>query len=137
MIKKTKINNETILKNEIVEKDVKIKYIFNILLLLGSISFLIVGLSSYFKHNIFSYLNADQIIFFPQGLTMCFYGLCGLIISINQFKIIVLRIGEGYNEFNKEKGTVKIFRKGLQNSEINITYLLTDIVRNIIYNNMN
>ena len=136
MIKKTKINNETILKNEIVEKDVKIKYIFNILLLLGSISFLIVGLSSYFKHNIFSYLNADQIIFFPQGLTMCFYGLCGLIISINQFKIIVLRIGEGYNEFNKEKGTVKIFRKGLQNSEINITYLLTDIVRNIIYNNV-
>jgi len=128
MIKKTKFKSDTILKNEIFETDVKIKYIFNILLLLGSMSFLIVGLSSYFKHNLLSYLNAEQIIFFPQGLTMCFYGLCGIIISINQFRIILLKIGEGYNEFNKENGTVKIYRKGLQNSEINITYLLTDIV---------
>lgn len=43
---------------------------------------------------------------------MCFYGLIGVILSINQFLILYLKIGEGYNEFNKETGMMTIYRKG-------------------------
>lgn len=62
---------------------------------------------------------------------MCFYGTCGIIVSINQIRIMLMKIGEGYNEFNKEKGIMQIYRKGLigKDSDINIIYPLNDIVR--------
>nr|AKL78979.1 photosystem I assembly protein ycf4 [Euglena viridis] len=121
--------NESILKENIVETDKLIKYLFNITILLGASSFLIVGISTYIGHNIISFFNASEIIFFPQGLTMCFYGIAGIIIGVNQLKILILKVGEGYNEFNKEKGVMTIFRKGIQgkNSDISINYPLTDI----------
>lgn len=123
--------SESILKENIVETDKLTKYIFNITILLGAFSFLIVGISSYIGHNILSFFNASEIIFFPQGLTMCFYGTAGIIVGLNQLKILILEVGEGYNEFNKEKNVMTIFRKGIQgkNSDININYPLTDIVR--------
>lgn len=61
---------------------------------------------------------------------MCFYGTCGVIVGINQIRIILSKIGEGFNEFNKEKGIMQIYRKGPmgENSDVNIIYPLTDIV---------
>lgn len=67
---------------------------------------------------------------------MFFYGSIGLIISTSQFLILYWKVGEGYNEFNKEKGTVKIYRKGYpgknSSSEVELTYEIKDILR--IYN---
>ena len=106
-VKKEKMNtfqNNNILRESIVEPNKNIKYLLNSILLLGTSSFLIVGISSYLKFNIIPFLDASQIVFFPQGITMCFYGLTGVILSINQFLILHLKIGEGYNEFNKETG---------------------------------
>lgn len=125
------LKNETILKEIIKEEDKVLKYILNITILLGAFGFFIVGISSYLGYNLIPFLNATQIIFFPQGLTMLLYGTAGIIIGINQLKILVLEIGEGYNEFNKKKGTLTVFRKGIKGkiSDINIVYLLTDIVR--------
>jgi len=125
------LKTNTILKEKISEDDKGIKYLLNLIILGGGLGFLVVGISSYIKSNIVFFLNADQIIFFPQGLTMCFYGLCGTIVGINQLRILILEIGEGYNEFNKTDGTMKIFRKGLKgkNSDINIVYPLEEIVR--------
>ena len=62
---------------------------------------------------------------------MCFYGSLGLILSINQFAISILNIGEGFNEFDKTKGNMKIYRKGFpgKNSDVDIIYPLKDIVR--------
>lgn len=122
---------ENIFKEEIKESNQVIKYLLNSTIFLGSLGFLIVGISSYLKFNLVPFLDSSQIIFFPQGLTMCFYGNLGLILSINQFAISILKIGEGYNEFDKVKGTVNVFRKGFpwKNSDINITYPLKDIVR--------
>lgn len=127
---------EAILREEIVESDKLVKWIFNISILLGGIGFLTVGISSYIKNNLIPFLNADQIIFFPQGITMCFYGTCGIIVSMNQIRIMLLKIGEGFNEFNKEKGIMQIYRKGLigENSDVNIIYPLTDIVRKVSIN---
>lgn len=96
--------NESILQEKISEPNKVIKYIFNSIILLGAAGFLVVGISSYLRFNIISFLNADEIIFFPQGITMCFYGILGIILSINQFLILNWKIGEGYNEFNKETG---------------------------------
>lgn len=128
------IKSNTVLKEFITEEDKITKYVLNFIILGGGLAFLIVGISSYLKQNIIFFLKADQIIFFPQGLTMCFYGFCGTIVGINQIKILTQNIGEGYNEFDKEEGTMKIFRKGTKgkNSDINITYPLEEIVRNEI-----
>lgn len=129
------IKTETKFKEYILETDKLIKYILNLIILMGSLGFLIVGISSYIKYNLLIFLKADQIIFFPQGLTMCFYGFFGTIISINQTKILLTNVGEGYNEFDKKKDIMKIYRKGLngKNSDINITYSLKDILRNKTY----
>lgn len=123
--------NQKILREEIYEKNKIIKWIYNIIILLGGCGFLVVGISSYIQYNLVYFLNSDQILFFPQGITMCFYGICAIIISINQIKITLNKVGEGYNEFNKEVGLMKIYRKGTKgkNSDVNITYALTDIVR--------
>lgn len=123
--------SEDVLFEQIKEPNLIIKYCFNCVIALGAIGFLIAGISSYLGYNIISFLNAEEIIFFPQGITMCFYGTCGILVSINQFRILMSGFGEGYNEFNKTKGTVKIFRKGQSNSnsDINIVYPLTDILR--------
>lgn len=106
-LKKERMNtfiNESILKETIIEPNKNIKYALNSIILLGALSFFIVGISSYLKFNILPLLNANQIIFFPQGITMCFYGTIGTLLSINQFLILYLKVGEGYNEFNKETG---------------------------------
>lgn len=129
LIKET-IKSDKILKEKIEENDKIIKWAFNIVILLGAIGFLDVGISSYLNNNIIPFLHAEQIIFFPQGITMCFYGTCGLLVSINQIRILSSKIGEGFNEFNKEKQIMQIYRKGLwgKDSDINIIYQLTDIV---------
>jgi len=120
--------NEHLLIEKIQESNKPIKYILNLTILGGGLGFLLTGLSSYFNYNLTSFINADKIIFFPQGLTMCFYGTCGTIVGINQLIILIKNIGEGFNEFNKDVGILKIYRKGMKN-DINITYNLKDIVQ--------
>nr|YP_010700443.1 photosystem I assembly protein Ycf4 [Strombomonas costata]WCH63654.1 photosystem I assembly protein Ycf4 [Strombomonas costata] len=126
---KTVFKNEKIFREEITEPNKLIKNIINSLMFLGSFGFLIVGISSYLKFNLIPILDSSKIIFFPQGLTMSLYGIAGLIISINQYLIIYLKVGEGYNEFNKENGKMEIFRKGFpgRTPDINLSYSLNDI----------
>nr|AEW12946.2 photosystem I assembly protein ycf4 [Colacium vesiculosum] len=121
--------SENILIEKITEPNKNIKYLLNTILLSGALGFLTVGISSYLRFNIIAFLDSNQIVFFPQGITMCFYGLIGVILSINQFLILYLKIGEGYNEFNKETGMMTIYRKGFlgKDSDINIVHSLKDI----------
>ena len=53
-------------------------YFWVIIIGLGSLDFLLTGLSSYFNFNLLPIIHSENIIFFPQGLVMCFYGLLGL-----------------------------------------------------------
>lgn len=122
--------NENILFEKIEETDKNIKYIINLAMFLGSVGFTITGISSYLNKDILSFLEIKNIIFFPQGLTMLIYGTLGLIFSMNQLRILILKVGEGYNEFNKNTGTMILFRKGTNNvkkSDIKIIYPLNDI----------
>lgn len=104
-------------------------FIWAFLILGGSISFLVTGLSSYFNHNFLFIFNSKNIVFFPQGLIMCFYGFLGLIFGIYLWLTIFWSIGGGFNEFNKVDGVVRIFRWGFpgKNRRILLEYSINQI----------
>jgi hypothetical protein len=97
--------------------------------LLGAGGFLCVGLSSYLQFNLIPFLSSGDIVFFPQGLVMSFYGVVGLLISLYLWLTILWSVGGGYNEFNKKEGIMRIFRWGFpgKNRRIEITCPLQDI----------
>lgn len=98
------------------------------IILLGSIAFLITGISSYFKFKFFIF-GSDIIHFFPQGLVMSFYGLIGFWFSIYLWMTIVWSVGSGFNEFDNFQKTVRIFRWGFpgKNRRINLRYRFDQI----------
>merc|ERR1711871_1388802 len=53
-----------------------------------------------------------EIKFIPQGFIICFYGLLGLLLSLYLFLTSSLLVGRGFNEYNKEKKKIYIFRWG-------------------------
>jgi len=99
------------------------------IIFMGAFGFFIVGVSSYVGFNIIPFLNASEISFFPQGLVMCFYSIVGFLLSLYLWLIILWSVGEGYNEFNKQDGTMCIFRWGFpgKNRRVQLTYALKDI----------
>lgn len=122
---------EEILIQKIKQSNKILKNILNIIILSGSLGFLIISISSYLNKNLIEFLDASKIIFYPQGLTMMIYGLLGVILSINQILTIQLRIGEGWNEINKKTNTIKIVRKNSHFENLELSYSLDDIVRDI------
>jgi hypothetical protein len=79
---------------------------------LGATGFFLAALSSYFKVNLLPVGDATQLVFIPQGVAMGFYGVAGILLAFYLWLVILLDVGGGYNEFNKEKGMVQIFRWG-------------------------
>lgn len=98
-------------------------------ILLGGFGFFLTGLSSYWKTNLLPIINANDILFFPQGLVMCFYGILGILFSIYLWLTIFWGVGGGFNEFNKTNQKVRIFRWGFpgKNRRIDISYPLNEI----------
>nr|YP_009397419.1 photosystem I assembly protein [Dasyclonium flaccidum]ARW66605.1 photosystem I assembly protein [Dasyclonium flaccidum] len=74
------------------------------IVLLGSFSFFIVGLSAY--------LSITVIPFLPQGAIMIFYGISGILLSLFLWYTIIFDVGSGYNKFDNMQGVVTIFRLG-------------------------
>jgi len=120
-----------ILKKEIKNKEKYNDYILSTILLLSSSAFLLTGISSYTKSNLIFFLKNNLLPFIPQGITMLFYGSLGLILSLIQIINLIFEVGEGYNEFNKEKNLVTIFRKNYpgKNTNVEIKYNINDILR--------
>ena len=102
-------------------------YFWSFFLFVGGLGFLLAGSSSYFKINLLPFTNSTELAFIPQGLVMIFYGMLGLGLSIYIIITILLNIGGGYNEYNKNENLVKIVRKGFpgKNREIFLTYPLS------------
>lgn len=98
-------------------------------ILLGGFGFLLTGISSYLSFNLLPFINEKNILFFPQGLVMCFYGILGLIFSCYLWLTIFWGVGGGFNEFNKKQGIVRIFRWGFpgKNRRIDLSYDIKDI----------
>lgn len=99
------------------------------ILLVGSLGFLLVGISSYLGRNLISLFPTQQILFFPQGIVMSFYGIAGLFISSYLWCTISWNVGSGYDRFDRKEGIVYIFRWGFpgKNRRIFFRYLIKDI----------
>ncbi|KAJ0535788.1 Photosystem I assembly protein Ycf4 [Helianthus annuus] len=61
--------------------------------------FLLVGTSSYLGRNLISLFPSQEILFFPQGIVMSFYGIAGLFISSYLWCTISWNVGSGYDRF--------------------------------------
>ncbi len=96
---------------------------------LGATGFLLAGISSYLKINLLLVSNPTQLVFVPQGLVMGLYGIAGLLLALYLWLMILWDVGGGYNEFNQETGTVKIFRWGFpgKNRRIQIDCSTQDV----------
>ena len=104
-------------------------YFWTLFLFIGGFSFLLAGLSSYFKVNLLPFTNTSELVFIPQGIVMMFYGTLSLSLSLYIGATIFWDIGSGYNEYNKLENLVKIVRRGFpgKNREILLTYPVTSI----------
>nr|YP_007374810.1 photosystem I assembly protein ycf4 [Ophioglossum californicum]AGC26723.1 photosystem I assembly protein ycf4 [Ophioglossum californicum]QXF60096.1 photosystem I assembly protein Ycf4 [Ophioglossum vulgatum] len=99
------------------------------LLVLGALGFILVGFSSYLERDLIPFLPSQQIVFIPQGIAMCFYGIAGLFLGSYLWCTILWDVGGGYNQFDKREGIVCIFRWGFpgENRRIFIQFPLRDI----------
>nr|YP_009669081.1 photosystem I assembly protein Ycf4 [Guaiacum angustifolium]QCW94079.1 photosystem I assembly protein Ycf4 [Guaiacum angustifolium] len=99
------------------------------ILFFGSLGFLLVGISSYLGRNLISSFPSQQILFFPQGIVMSFYGIAGLFISSYLWFTIWWNVGSGYDRFDRKQGLVCIFRWGFpgKNRRIFLRFLIKDI----------
>nr|QUE29919.1 Ycf4 [Erythrocladia irregularis] len=98
-------------------------------ILIGGIGFLLSGLSSYFQYNLLPFVQTVKLAFIPQGILMVFYGTLGITVSIFLWLTIIWNVGSGYNEFDRKKGLITIFRCSFPgpNRKIALTYRLTNI----------
>jgi len=121
--------NKDIRQDDIIGSRRFSNYFWTLFLFLGGFSFLLAGLSSYFKINLLPFTNTVELVFIPQGIVMVFYGTLSLSISIYTLLTVVWDIGSGYNEYNKLENLVKIVRRGFpgKNREILLTYPLNNI----------
>ncbi|CAN4102480.1 unnamed protein product [Withania somnifera] len=86
-------------------------------------------LPGYLGRNLISFFPPRQIIFFPQGIVMSFYGIAGLFISSYLWCTISWNVGSGYDRFDRKEGIVSIFRWGFpgKNRRIFLRFLIKDI----------
>ena len=97
----------------------------------GSLTQKVLGsrrFSNYWWATVVS-IEPTQLIFVPQGIAIGFYGVAGLLLALYLWSMILLDVGGGYNEFDKEKGEFHIFRWGFlgKNRRIEIKAPLQDI----------
>lgn len=124
-------------------------YWWAILISLGSLGFLVTGITSYFFgggfHSLPPLVGMESrgvlqetfvsnplnttLPFFPQGLLMSFYGSLGVLLSLYWWFLIFWNVGGGFNEFNKKDGLIRIFRWGYpgKNRKIDFSYSLKDV----------
>ena len=95
----------------------------------GATGFLLAALSSYFRVNLLPFANPTELVFVPQGVAMGFYGVAGLLLALYLWLVTILDVGGGYNEFNQETGSIKIFRWGFlgKNRRIEISCRTQDV----------
>ena len=122
--------NENLIRRYLILGERRLSnYWWSTIISLGSLGFLLTGLSSYLGINIIPFISATDISFFPQGLLMSFYGSLGFLLSLYWWLLIFWNVGGGFNEFNKREGYIRIFRWGYpgKNRRIDLYYTLPDV----------
>jgi hypothetical protein len=121
--------NTLVLRQSVLGSRRLSNYTYAIIAAIGGIGFLLAGLSSYLKVNLILVTNSAELQFFPQGIALTFYGVAGCLVSLYLWLTVFWDVGGGYNEFNKEKGIMTVFRWGFpgKNRRIEIECPLEDI----------
>lgn len=130
MTSSTVVQTDTILRRSVLGSRRLSNYWWATVTALGGAGFLLAGLSSYLGQNLLPFADPTQLVFLPQGVTMCFYGTAALGLSVYLWLVLLWNVGGGYNEFNKDTGEAKIFRWGFpgKNRQIDFVYALGDLL---------
>ncbi|MDJ0800885.1 MAG: photosystem I assembly protein Ycf4 [Calothrix sp. MO_167.B12] len=104
--------NEQVLYQKVLGSRRFSNYLWATVVSLGSLGFLLAGISSYLQKNLLLVTDPTQLVFVPQGLVMGLYGVAGSLLSLYLWLVILWDLGGGSNEFNRETGMIKIFRWG-------------------------
>jgi len=128
-------NNYTIIRDIVSNSNYIGNYIFARLLNFRGSLFFIIGFSSWNKPTNF-YFYIPEIQFIPQGFAICFYGRLMFFASAYLFLIRFFSIGTGFNEYNKQKEEITIFRWGFpgKNRRFKLSYSLIEIETLILEN---
>ncbi len=118
-----------ILRQEVVGSRRLSNYFWAVISSIGGVGFLLAGLSAYLKVNLLLVSDTTGLQFVPQGIALLFYGVAGTLVALYLWLSILLNIGGGYNEFNKETGKLTIFRWGFpgKNRKVELTWDLKDV----------
>lgn len=129
MTAQTTSSGQTVLRQQITGSRRFSNYWWAVVVTIGAVGFLLASISSYLKVNLLPFSDPTQLVFIPQGIAMGFYGLVGTLFALYLWITILLDLGGGYNEFNKETGEVKIFRWGFpgKNRRIEVTCKTSDV----------
>lgn len=104
-------------------------YFFAVVLTMGGLGFLLAGLSPFVDTNLLPFTDTRMLTRIPQGVAMIFYGVLALLASAYYWMSLVLNLGAGYNEFDKDKNLLSIYRSGFpgKNRHIKFTHDLDKI----------
>lgn len=121
--------NNFIYKQEIIGSRRFSNFFWAIAVSIGGVGFLLAGLSSYLHKNLLIVSDTSTLQFIPQGIALTFYGVAGTLLALYLWFMIALNVGSGYNEFDKKKGKVTIYRQGFlgKNRKIELVYDIDDI----------
>ncbi|AGY59504.1 photosystem I assembly protein Ycf4 [Gloeobacter kilaueensis] len=121
---------DTLLRLEVPGSRRLSTYLVAIVLTLGGIGFLLAGLSPFLNTDLLPFTSTRDLSRFPQGVTLVFYGTAALLASLYYWMVIGLDVGSGYNEFDKAKKQVTIFRRGFpgKNRTIAIVHPLENVL---------
>ena len=100
-----------------------------IIVSLGGFGFFLTGLSSFFNTNLLFFSDASEISFIPQGIVLVFYGTVGSLLGLFLTLTVWWNVGSGYNEYNRDRKEVKLYRKGFpgKNRELLFTFPFEEI----------
>jgi hypothetical protein len=87
-------------------------YLFRRILFIGGLRFFATGYSSWRQKSFFPFIDTTEIKFLPQGITICFYGILAIRLGLYLFLRRFWAVGRGFNEYDKEKQQIRLFRWG-------------------------
>merc|ERR1711920_980533 len=104
-------------------------YIYAGITSLGGLGFFLTGISSFLHFNVLPIIHSEEVQPFPQGITLVFYGTAGLLLTAYLIALIQWNVGGGSNEYDLQKGEVKITRLGYpgKNRRITVNIPLDDV----------
>jgi hypothetical protein len=100
-----------------------------LVLTFGGLWFLVIAISSFYGASILPFVDFVNIPALPNGLVRGGYGTVGVALGLYNFSLFFLKYGSGFNEYNREKKNIRIFRWSVPGSQrrIELVFNLEDV----------